>query len=59
MGASSTAAVSKSYCLEESYMTYDKSLHWPPGRICHTSCSAIILALDEVRQLLGASELIR
>ena len=30
----------------------NKSLHWPPGRICHTSCNVIISVSHEVRQLL-------
>lgn len=44
-------------------MTSNKSLHWPPDGsallFCHISCSDMILASHEMRQLPGASELER
>jgi len=41
----------------------NKSLHWPPVDpahvYCHASCTVMIIASHEVRQLPGASELNR
>ena len=31
----------------------NKSLHWPPGGPCHASCTVMIDASHEVRQILA------
>ena len=46
-------------CFEMLLVQPNKSLHWPPGGPCHASCTVMMLASHEARQLSDASELNR